>query len=55
MSAITASKMSSDEIKLSPMLTMDPAQEKFVGEHADQGNPLLKRQYRDGYVVPELV
>ncbi len=47
-------KMSGDEIKLSPMLTMDPAQEKFVGAHADQGNPLLKRQYRDGYVVPEL-
>jgi predicted dehydrogenase len=43
-----------DKIKLSPMLTMDPATEQFVGDHADVANPRLKREYRKGYEVPEI-
>tara|TARA_R110002073_G_scaffold1987_4_gene13957 strand:+ start:8143 stop:9582 length:1440 start_codon:yes stop_codon:yes gene_type:complete len=46
--------MESDEIKLSPILELDPETEQFVGEHAEAGNALLKRQYRTGYEVPEL-
>lgn len=47
-------KMESDAIRLSPMLEMDVAAEKFVGETAGTANSFLKRKYRDGYVVPEL-
>ncbi len=47
-------KMASEEIKLSPMLELDPETEQFVGENADTGNALLKRQYRAGFEVPEL-
>ncbi|WP_442505196.1 Gfo/Idh/MocA family oxidoreductase [Novipirellula sp. SH528] len=46
--------MESDEIKLSPMLELDPETEQFVGEHADAGNTFLKRQYRAGFEVPDL-
>ncbi|MFK7766837.1 MAG: Gfo/Idh/MocA family protein [Mariniblastus sp.] len=47
-------KMESDAIKLSPMLEMNPEEEKFVGDNADVANKLLKREYRKGYEVPEL-
>jgi hypothetical protein len=47
-------KMDGGEIKLSPMLTMNPETETFVGENADAANPLLKRKYRKGYEVPEI-
>ncbi|MCG8653937.1 MAG: Gfo/Idh/MocA family oxidoreductase, partial [Pirellulales bacterium] len=43
------------EIKLSPMLQLDPKTEQFVGDHASRGNPFLRRNYRQGYEVPELV
>jgi hypothetical protein len=42
------------KIMLSPMLTMNPETEMFVGDHADAANPLLKRSYRKGYEVPEI-
>jgi hypothetical protein len=45
----------SSEIKLSPMLTVDVANEVFVGEHSEMANKFLKRQYRKGYEVPEIV
>ncbi|TWU36222.1 Gfo/Idh/MocA family protein [Novipirellula artificiosorum] len=48
-------KMVDGEIKLSPMLELDPETERFVGEHAEAGNALLKRQYRSGYEVPQIV
>ncbi|MCA9038540.1 MAG: gfo/Idh/MocA family oxidoreductase, partial [Planctomycetaceae bacterium] len=41
-------------IRLSPMLNLDIASERFVGEHAEAANALLKRQYREPYVVPEI-
>ena len=47
-------KMESDAIKLSPMLEMDAAAEEFVGDNAEVANGFLKREYRKGFVVPEL-
>ncbi|QDU61787.1 Inositol 2-dehydrogenase [Planctomycetes bacterium Pan216] len=46
--------MDAEAIKMSPMLTMDPEKEQFVGAHADKANTFLKRQYRKGYEVPNL-
>ena len=46
--------MEGGEIKLSPMLTMNPETELFVGDHAEKANQLLKREYRKGYEVPEI-
>ncbi|QDV84218.1 Gfo/Idh/MocA family protein [Planctomycetes bacterium TBK1r] len=48
-------KLDSSEIKLSPMLSLDPKTEQFVGADADVANGLLRRQYRKGYEVPEIV
>jgi len=45
----------SSEIKLSPLLTINPKTEQFVGDNAEAANPLLKREYRKGYEVPEIV
>ncbi len=42
------------EIQLSSMLSVDAAEEQFVGDHADTANQFLKRQYRAPYVVPEI-
>jgi predicted dehydrogenase len=36
-----------------PVLTFDPATEKFTGENAEAANKLLTRQYRAPFVVPE--
>jgi hypothetical protein len=47
-------KLESDDIRLSPMLTVDVEKEIFVGENAEFANPFLKREYRAGYVVPEI-
>ena len=47
-------KMDGGEILLSPTLTMDPATESFIGDHADTANQMLKREYRKGYEVPEI-
>ena len=46
--------MESDAVKLSPMLEMDVAAEKFVGDNAATANGFLKREYRKGYEVPEI-
>jgi predicted dehydrogenase len=43
------------EIRLSPVLEVDAKSEQFVGAGADAANRYLKRQYRDGYQVPEIV
>lgn len=48
-------KIESRQLKLSPMLTVDVENEQFVGDHSDQANPFLKREYRKGFEVPELV
>ena len=47
--------ITSAAIKLSPMLHVDAGKEIFVGDHADVANEFLKRQYRKGYEVPEIV
>lgn len=47
-------KLQSDDIKLSPMLTVDVENEVFTGAHADQANRFVKREYRAGYEVPEI-
>ncbi|MCF7960181.1 MAG: Gfo/Idh/MocA family oxidoreductase [Pirellula sp.] len=47
--------MESASMLLGPMLTIDPKTELFTGEHAEQANPFLKRQYRAPFVVPESV
>ena len=38
-----------------PVLTFDPATEKFTGALADAANALITREYRKPYVVPEQV
>ena len=43
------------ELRLSPMLTHDPEAESFTGDDSDVGNPFIKREYRAGYEVPEVV
>ena len=45
----------SAEIKLSPVLTVDPKTEQFVGSNAEAANKFLKRAYRRGHVVPEII
>lgn len=39
---------------LGPWLTLDAAQERFVGEFADQANAVSQRTYRAPFVVPEI-
>jgi len=48
-------RLTSDAIRLSPVLEVDVAAEKFVGDHADAANRFLKREYREPFVVPEIV
>ena len=43
------------DVRISPLLRIDPKTEQFVGDHADRGNRFLKRKYRKGYEVPSLV
>ena len=45
----------SSEIKLSPVLTVDPRTEQFVGNNAEVAKQFLKREYRKSYEVPEIV
>ncbi len=42
-------------LTVGPMLTMDPKTEKFVGEYSDWANMLVKRNYREPFVVPDKV
>jgi hypothetical protein len=46
--------MASMDIKLSPMLEFNPEAGKFTGNHAEQANSFLKREYRAPYVVPQI-
>ena len=47
--------MESGDIKLSPMLTIDPETEQFVGNDAEKANQFLQREYRTGFEVPKIV
>ncbi len=40
---------------LGPWVEMDSAKEKFVGAFSEQANKLVKRSYREPFVVPEQV
>jgi len=42
-------------LTMGPMLTMDPEKEVFTGEHSDWANMLVKRNYREPFVVPDKV
>ena len=46
--------LASEGMRLSPMLKIDSHSEQFVGEHEDAANQFLKRDYRNGFVVPQL-
>ena len=47
--------LNDESIKLSPLLELDAKTHQFVGEGSDRANDLLKRDYRRGYEVPEIV
>lgn len=47
-------KLESNEIRLSPMLTVDDQKEIFVGDNADVANTFVKREYRAPYIVPDM-
>ncbi|MCA9095081.1 MAG: gfo/Idh/MocA family oxidoreductase, partial [Planctomycetaceae bacterium] len=42
-------------ISYGKVLTIDPKEEIFVGEHASMANPMLTREYRAPFVVPASV
>jgi hypothetical protein len=44
-----------EPITMGPMLTMDPQKEQYTGEYSDMANMLLKRNYREPFVIPENV
>ena len=47
-------ELASSQIKLSPILEIDVHRERFIGEHAEAANKLLKREYRAPFVVPTI-
>jgi len=47
-------QLDSRQIKLSPVLELDNDTEQFVGAGSDKANSLLRREYREGYVVSEI-
>ena len=47
-------QMDDPSLRMSPWLELDPSTGKFVGEHAEKGNRWLRREYREGFVVPQL-
>ena len=47
--------MANSAIRLSPVLDFDPDKQVFTGPNAAVGNPFLKRQYRNPFVVPDLI
>jgi predicted dehydrogenase len=44
-----------EQITMGPMLTMDIEKEQFTGEHGEMANLLIKRNYREPFVVPDEV
>jgi predicted dehydrogenase len=42
-------------IRMSHWMELDTKTGRFVGKYAEQGNALIKRQYRAGYAVPQIV
>ena len=52
---LQANDVDVDKINCGPMLTMDPAKERFTGDFAAEANKLARGEYRKGFVVPEKV
>jgi len=44
-----------NSIRLGPLLTVEPARERFTGEFSREANQLITRDYRKPFVVPEKV
>ena len=42
-------------IRMGPMLTFDPQQERFAGPFSESANMLVSRNYREPFVVPEKI
>ena len=40
------------DVRVSPVLEFDAQKQRFVGDHAEKANRLLRRDYRDEFVVP---
>ena len=40
---------------LGPWVTLDSGADKFVGEFANEANAISRREYREPFVVPEMV
>jgi hypothetical protein len=47
--------LKTEPVTIGPMLQFDKEQERFVGDHSDQANMLLRRNYREPFVVPDEV
>jgi predicted dehydrogenase len=47
--------LADQQISLSPLLKFDAETGAFVGDGSDAANGLLKREYRNGFEVPEVV
>jgi predicted dehydrogenase len=47
-------KIESSQILLSPILEIDPKTQRFIGVNAESANRFLKREYREGFVVPQI-
>jgi len=47
--------LETNPLTLGPTLTFDGEEERFVGDHCDWANMYLKRNYREPFVVPEVV
>ena len=43
--------LAKQQVKVGPVLTMNPAEETFAGEHADEANRHLKGSYRSGFEI----
>lgn len=44
-----------EDYLVGPWLTVDPATERFVGEHADRANSLLRNPRREGFELPDRI
>ena len=47
--------LNKESVTIGPMLTMDPEKEVFTGDYSSWANMLLKRNYRQPFVVPDVV
>ena len=47
-------KIENADIRLSPVLEIDSKTQRFMGSNAEIANAFLKREYREGFVVPQI-